>query len=413
MAGSADFIQRMVHALEAGSVAVWVKRGLAVLVVLGLALFYLLHEFQGLATSQAMDQAQIGRNIAAGEGWRTDLIRSRAVGQLQAHGKDVARNVSYDTYHAPLPPLVNAIALLPAKKHWKMTPRDVVYAGDRMIAIAAMCLFVASLAVLFFTARRLFDERLALLGTALVLICDPMWTYSLSGLPQMLLLLLFNATLYVLVRAVQAYSAGESPRIWLAAAGAGFGFLALSHALTIWMFVAATMCAIFFFRPRTWTAAILLGAFAIIYTPWLVRNYAVSGNVGGVAIYSVLDGINRSEAAHMRRVDLDLQGVGPGHFRNKISGHLTAQLGRIFEYLGWSVVASMFFVALLHPFRRPETAMLRWMLLAMWGGAVTGMAVYGIKEERRCGQSAASAVHPTNDLLRACLPADAMESPRA
>ena len=382
MAGSADFIQRMVHALEAGQFAVWLRRGLAALVVVGLAVFYLLHEFRGLATSEAMDQAQIGRNIAGGQGWRTDMIRPRAVGQLQARGKDVAQNIWYDTYHAPLPPLVDALALLPVKKRWKMTPRDVVYVGDRMIAIGSIALFLASLAVLYFTARRLFDERLALLAAALVLISDTIWQYSLSGLPQMLLLLLFNATFYVLVRALEAQYAGTETRIWLAATGAGFGLLALSHALTLWMFVPALAVIAWFFRPRWLGAAIVLGVFAIFYTPWLVRNYAVSGNPGGVAIYSILGGINHTEAGHMRRVDLDLAGVRPGHFRNKISANLMSQLGRIYEHLGWSIAAAMFFVSLLHPFRRPETAMLRWMLLAIWGGAVVGMSVYGINEEQ-------------------------------
>ena len=41
----------------------------------------------------------------------------------------------------------------------------------------------------------------------------------------------------------------------------------------------------------------------------------------------------------------------------------------------------MFFAALLHPFKQTETAVLRWMILAMWGGAVVGMAIFGINEE--------------------------------
>jgi hypothetical protein len=34
-----------------------------------------------------------------------------AVGQLQSNGKNPAERVWYDTYHAPLPPLVNAVVL--------------------------------------------------------------------------------------------------------------------------------------------------------------------------------------------------------------------------------------------------------------------------------------------------------------
>jgi hypothetical protein len=384
MPGSAELIQRLVHAIEAGGLAPWIRRFLAVVAIVGVALFYFYH-FRGLATSQAMDQAQIGRAIASGQGWRTNLVRPRAVGQLQEHGKDVQKNIWWDTYNAPLPPLVDAIALLPVKPHWKMTPHDLLSSGDKAIAAMSIFFFLASVVVLYFTARRLFDHRLALLACGLVLVCDMLWQYSLSGLPQMLLLFLFNLTVYALVRAVEARYGDRSAARWLVAVGVGFGLLALTHALTIWMFAGALIFSVLFFRPRIQSAAVLLVAFAIIYAPWLIRNYTVCGNPGGVAIYSVFAGVRHSEAGWMRRVDLDLEGVGPGAFRDKITTNLSAQTGRIFEYLGWSVVALMFFAGLLHIFRRRETDVVRWMILMMWGGAVLGMAIFGMAEEQGFG----------------------------
>ena len=106
MPGSADAIQGAIHALESGGAAVWVRRALVFVLVAGLALFYLLHEFRGLATSQAMDQAQIGRALLHGNGWKTNFARPLAVGQLQRRGRDVAQKIWIDTYNAPLPPLV-------------------------------------------------------------------------------------------------------------------------------------------------------------------------------------------------------------------------------------------------------------------------------------------------------------------
>ena len=382
MPGAADFIQRTVHALETGGAAVWIRRALVVAVVITLAVIYMIKEFRGLATSQAMDQAQIARNIASGQFWKTDFVRPLAVGQLQDAGKNVATRIWHDTYNAPLPPFVNAFVLWPIKSHWKMTPREIVYAGDKAIAFASICMFIASLVPLYFTAKLLFDQRLAVLATGLVLLCDTIWQYSLSGLPQMLMLLIFNATIYVLVRAVQAQYQGGTVGIWLALVGFGFGLLALSHALTIWIFLAALIFSFFFFRPRGWAAVIVLGMFMLLYTPWLVRNYIVCGNPMGIAMYSVLDGIMVSEAGHMRRVDLNLEDVGPGHFRSKIVRNVIGQANRIFEHLGWSVVAMMFFAALLHIFKRPETSIMRWMIFVMWAAAFFGMSLYGINEEQ-------------------------------
>lgn len=382
MPGSADAVQRAVHALDSGGLAIWIRRALVVLSIVGLALLYFLHEFRGLATAQAMDQAQIGRELAHGHGWATKFYRPRAFGQLQANGRNAAKNIHYDTYNAPLPPLVNAVALFPFRNHLTMTPRDIIFLGDRVIAVTGILFFLASVVLLFFIARRLFDQRLALLACGLVLVCDTLWQYSLSGLPQMLMLFLFSGTIYLLIRAIEAQFEGGRVGLWLALSGVGFGFLALSHALTIWMFVGAFIYCVFFFRPRGWAAVAMLVPFAIVYFPWLIRNYIICGQAGGVAVYALLDGMRHSEAGWMRQFGFDSEGVGPGFLRNKMASNLVLQIGSMFRYLGWSVVAVSFFASLLHSFRRSATAALRWLLLAMWGGAVIGMAAYGLNEEQ-------------------------------
>ena len=381
MPGSEEFIQTAVHALEAGGASVWVKRGAVALAIAAIAAIYL-YQFRGLSTSQGMDQAQIGRAIARGEGWHTKVARPRAVGQLQRHGRGVAQKIWVETYNAPLPPLVDAVALVFVKPYWKIGQRTIVYAGDRAIAMMSIMLFVGSVAVLFLVARRLFDRRLALLACGLILLCDAMWQYSLSGLPQMLLLLLFNVAIYLSIRALEADFAGESTWKWFAAIGGTFGLLALTHAITFWIFVGAAVFAAFFFRPRGLSAAIMAGAWAIVYLPWLIRTQVVSGNPGGVAIYSLFNGIGHSDWGWMRQLNFDPGTALLGAFRDKIASGLTGQTAHLFEYFGLSVVALMFFVALLHPFKKTETAAMRWMILAMWGGAVFGMCLYGVNEEQ-------------------------------
>lgn len=381
MPGSEEFVQTAVHALEAGGLSVWVKRGAIALGIITIAAIYL-YQFRGLSTSQAMDQAQIGRAIASGEGWKTKIARPRAIRQLQNHGRTVAEKIWVDTYNAPLPPLVDAVALIFVKPYWKISTRTLVYAGDRAIAMMSILIFLGSVAVLFFTVRRLFDRRLAFLTCGLVLLCDAMWEYSLSGLPQMLLLMLFNCALYLLVRTVEAYYAGQPTGKWLAAAGAVFGLLALTHALTLWIVLALAIFVAFFFRPRGWSALILLAACAVVYLPWVIRTWVVCGNPGGVALYSLFGGIGHTEWGWMRQMNFD-PGVGLlGAFRDKLTTGLTSQTGHLFEYFGLSVVALMFFVSLLYAFKRTEIVAMRWMILAMWGGALFGMCFYGINEEQ-------------------------------
>ncbi|HJT45450.1 MAG TPA: glycosyltransferase family 39 protein [Chthoniobacterales bacterium] len=381
MPGTEEFVQTAVHALEAGGLSVWVKRGAVGLGIIAIAVMYL-YQFRGLSTSQGMDQAQIGRAIASGEGWKTKIARPRAIRQLQNHAKNVGERIWVDTYNAPLPPLVDAVALILVKPYWKISIRSLVYAGDRAIAIMSILIFLGSLVVLFLTVRRLFDQRLAFLTCGLVLLCDAMWQYSLSGLPQMLLLLLFNGAVYLLVRLVEAHYAGESTVKWLVAVGAVFGLLALSHALTLWIFVGLAIFAGFFFRPRGWSAAIMVVTCMIVYLPWVIRTWVICGNPGGVALYSLFSGIGHTEWGWMRQLTFDPGAGLLGSFRDKVTTGLTSQISHLFEYFGLSVVALMFFVSLLHPFKRTETAAVRWMILAMWGGALIGMSFYGINEEQ-------------------------------
>ncbi len=134
---------------------------------------------------------------------------------------------------------------------------------------------------------------------------------------------------------------------WLGAAGAGFGLLALSHALTIWIFLAALVFAVLHFRSRLRAAAWLVAPVLILYIPWLLRNYLVSGNPAGVAFYALFAQLGLSEAGLMRQLFFDLHSLNAGAIRAKINDNLLAQTGDLFRYFGWSVVALFFFPALL------------------------------------------------------------------
>ena len=374
-------IQNAVHALEIGKLSLWMKRFLIIAAIIGLGMLYLTYQFRGLATSQAMDQAQIGRELLRGNGWSTKFIRPLAIGGLERHDKEVKQGIFVDTYNAPLPPLVDAAALaLPAMSSWQMTPTDFLE-GDLAITLLSMLLFVCAIGVLYLIALELFDQQLALLGCGLVLVCNTLWQYTLSGLPQMLILLLFHLTIYSLIRAKKAQFLGGNFQWWLAAGGAGFGLLALSHALTIWMLLPALAFTILWFKTYRWSAVILLGMFLVVYAPWLVRNFLVCGNPWGLAFQSLWEGVGFAAGSHMRLVD-HVEVITPHLLIRSFQSNLVSQFNRLFEYFGWSIVVPVAFVSLMHPFKRPLTASLRWLLLAMWAGAVAGMATFGVSEEQ-------------------------------
>jgi hypothetical protein len=91
--------------------------------------------------------------------------------------------------------------------------------------------------------------------------------------------------------------------------------------------------------------------------------------------------IRGTEGEVMRSMDLKLSDINPTLFRAKLHSAIVEQLGNIYSYLGYVVVAPVFFLAMLHIFKRPETAALRWCGLLMWIFAVFGMAAFGLNNE--------------------------------
>lgn len=249
-----------------------------------------------------------------------------------------------------------------------------------MIAAVATVFFLLSVLVNYFTMRRLFDHQLAILTVGLLLICDLFWKFSLSGLPQMMMAFLFSGALFFMVRAVENRTQERPFMGWLLAAASLFGLLALTHALSIWIFAGALFFCGFYFKPRIRTILLMTGVFLLVYSPWLVRTYHVAGTLSdplGIAPYSGLFQIRGTESEIMRGGAVDFGGVSPTMFRNKIQNQVSSHLGSLFSRLGQSWVAPLFFIALMHLFKRRDTGQVRWLILSMWLFAAFGMAAFG------------------------------------
>jgi hypothetical protein len=367
--------QTAIHSLEQGKLAPLLRAFAGVVVLLAVALLYLFVQFTGFDSPTAMDQGQISRSLASGEGFSTKYIRPLALWQLNHAEKPIPAGNFPDFLQPPLSPLVNTIPLLLAKSHWDMTPKDIVYAGDRAIAIFSTLLFLAAVAVGYFVARRLFDASLALVACLLALVTDILWKFSLSGLPHMLLLLLLMVASWMIVRAMdEQETAPQAPPLkkWLLQAGIGalFGLMTLSHWLACWFFFGYLFFAFFYFRPRILPLA-ALATFLVVLTPWIVRNIQVCGHPFGIALFPL-----GQDMTLVRSLEPDFSDLFYG-FKMKVRTGIVDQMGALFSYLGLNLAALAFFGSLFHPFKSPTAARFRWCILAMWVAAVLGMAAYG------------------------------------
>lgn len=367
--------QTFVHSIEQGKLAPLFRAGAGIVLLLTVTLLYLFIQFTGFDSETAMDQAQISRAIASGEGFSTKYVRPLALWQFDRAHKKISVDKFPDILEPPLFPALNVIPLEFVRKNWAMTPKDIIYSGDRAIAGFSILLFFGAVIAAYFVARRLFDAQLALLGCLLLLVTDLLWKFSLSGLPQMLVMLLLMLASWAILRAMgEQEEAPHAPPLkkWILQAiiGGLFGLMTLSHWAACWFFFGYLFFAFFYFRPRLLPLG-AIAAFVLVLTPWIIRNISVSGHPFGIAIYPIVHG-----DPLMRSLDPDFSDLFYG-FKQKLRLGIVDQIGSLFSYLGLNVAACAFFVALLHPFKRPETAKFRWCVTGMWVAAVIGMAAYG------------------------------------
>ncbi|MDD5349209.1 MAG: glycosyltransferase family 39 protein [Chthoniobacteraceae bacterium] len=393
-------VQKLVYQMEEGHLGKWIRLTALLSAMVALFVIFIFDPsyagfYKGLNHPKAMEQAQIAREIARGNGFSTKMIRPLAYSQFKSNMGAMPGPRIPDTYQAPLWPATLAPFLLVvkhwpdslipyravSKDRWQLSTRDYIYVCDRMISAVAMLFFFLSVFVSYFTVRRIFDNYIAIWVVILTLACGVFWQYALSGLPQMLMLFLFNIAMYGFVRAMEAHNEGAPPFGWLAFTAFFFGLLTLTHGIAFWPFVGAFCFCVVHFTPRWKTALVMSIVFVGVCTPWLVRNSHVCGNPFGLSLYSGLEQIRGSEAAIMRSPILNYAGVSPSIFRRKIQTQLAAQMGNLFQFLGSMVVAPAFFLSLLHLFKKPAPRNLRWALLSMWAFSVLGMTLFSLNDE--------------------------------
>jgi hypothetical protein len=364
-----------------------IRRSLFLLVLLILTLGNLFVLFKGLNSPQAMDQAQISREIARGNGFTTKFIRPVAYYQAQ---KALNRTVSLigfeDTYHSPLNMLLNAavIKVIGADHSdtWQMNENEMVHPLDRVIVTVSILFFLMAIGVNYLLISRIFDAKIAGVCAILMLFCETFWNYSLSGLPQMLMLLFFSCGIYFVYRAVEAATEGRIAMTPAMIAGVFFTLLALTHWMTVWIALGYIIFAAIAFRPRGIVGISILALVMIAGIGPVLRNYRITDSPFGTAYLTLYNGLgNGSEAAVMRTTDLDAEPLVLDGLIAKILRTTLLQTTNIIPFLAGIVVAPLFFISLLHPFKRSSIARFRWAILLMWGSAAFGLSIFGISKD--------------------------------
>ncbi len=317
----AERIQAAIHMLEVGFGSRVVSASVVILTMVGLGVLYDTRAYHNFNSPEAMDAAQVARNLAEGHGYTTDFIRPFSLFLLQKHNRPAHPEQTLSTnapvadlaqINSPHPDLANApvypVVLAGLFKLW--TPPWQVdlrkpfwseggsfrrYQPEFGIAIFNQCLLILVVVLTFFVARKLFDPVAAWLTAALVLGSDLLWKFSVSGQSTLLLMVIFLALVWCLLRVEELGHKllPDMRQMFLLALAAGFlaGLGMLTRYSFGWLIVPVIFyVALFGGERRAGLAVAAFLAFALLVSPWVIRNLSVSGTLFGTAGYAAAEG---------------------------------------------------------------------------------------------------------------------------
>ena len=379
------------------------------LVITGVQFFF---NFRGLSSDAAMDQAQIARDVARGEGLATHRIRpiqliadssksglnpllsdaqlreQEAI--LAGQGKSLvdAENFSpyklRDTRYAPLNILVEAAVFKLAGIHnyelWKMTGDSMIYLPDRIVAAVSVIFFILSVLSCYYVLRRIFDTTIASFTCLTMIFSNLFLQYATSGLPQMLMLFFFTWGVHFLYTAL-VNDQENRKFLWpIVFSAICFSCVCLTGWIGLWPMVGFLLFVGIRFKPHGLYCLPVLAILLLFLAYPVYINKTTSGSIFGTAFYTICTGLLGSESTAMKALVFGDIPIGAQTAVISIINNIITQGDILYENLGHLPLALVFLLALLHTFKKKPVNQAKWGIFSMWCLATVGMALYTVNK---------------------------------
>lgn len=292
-------LQEWIHRMEVGGGTKYVRWCGVVIGFAMLALIYDVLCFRNFTSPETMDMAQLGRNIARGEGYTTRYVRPLSIGLTTAARADkspLLKEGHRDLSNPPVYPLVLAglQAVTPDAGNLLEAKNFSVHRPTLYIVLLNQVLFGIGALLVFRLALGWFDRPVAWMSTLLFLFTELYWQFTMSGLSTMLLMDLMLLLVWLLSRFEQrAREAAPAKTVLLHALviGAVLGLAMLTRYSLGWLLLPVLAFVAGCGAQQRWRAVMLvLVAFLVIAAPWVVRNVLASGLPFGTATFAVVEG---------------------------------------------------------------------------------------------------------------------------
>ncbi len=292
-------LQDLVYSVDTGLGQKIIRTTLFCLFVIGLIIIFTARQFRGLDTEAAMDYAQLGQNLAQSNHYITQCVRPVTIADVSAHSFDGDARIMY---HPEIikPPLYPAL-LAADFKFFHLIGVDLfpnseafqgirIYPAEQMAIIPLNHLFAAlSGLLLYLLGKKLFSHKIGLLSVLTYFLSEMVWRDSIkgTGIPVLVFCVL-GAVYFALLAMIHRrerrpfWSWGLFLLISILFSAAAFltNYAALAVipgvALFIWMMGSRT-------QRGGYVAFFYLALVFLTLSPWLLRNYHVSGSPLGLA----------------------------------------------------------------------------------------------------------------------------------
>lgn len=369
--------QEILHWLEQGRGAAWMRRAVVLVAALMLTTVYSWKQFHGIPTEWVMQQAVLARSLAQGEGFTTPVNYPQTYAVMAARGAPFNERRPYPELHnAPLYALVLAAAftLLPASV-WKHVPAPPDgWLPDYVVLGVNLLLLWLAIWLVWRLGKTLFDERAAGVAALATAGSVALWqqTVTLTGLPVFLVLMLavFNALAGLEGQLSLSPVFGKKLALRLALLGALGGLLFLTEysgglvALVLGGYLALRLGG----RARAPALGVFAGVFLLVAAPWLVRNTLVAGHPLGLAWQNLAlkHGDPTAEPAARRTLaSTEAPGLDLNKLGNKGLTGLELNLKERIWSGGGLMLTAFFIAGLAYRFQHGPANRVRWLFAAV------------------------------------------------
>ena len=371
-------LQDLVYSVDAGLGLKIIRTSLFCLFVVGLIIIFTARQFRGFDTEAAMDYAQLGRNLAQSNRYITQCVRPVSIATVSAHSFDGDAQVDR---HPELikPPLYPAI-LAANFKFFNLVGIDLfptstafqgirIYPAEQWVIVPLHHFFTAlSGLFLYLLGRKLFSHKIGLLSVSTYFLSEMVWLDSIRGTGMPILIFFVMGATYFALLAMINRRERKPLWNWMLYFCLSIGFSAaafLTHyaalaiipglALFIWMMGSRT-------QRGGHLAFFYMALIFLIVSPWLLRNYQLSGSPLGLAPHTALiDSAKYPGDSMMRTLKPDFNLMSDIQVvKAKWAKNFNGLYENGFTSLGGGLLIAFFMVTFFYRFVRIHVHNLRW-----------------------------------------------------